>query len=127
MFGVGLVAETVITAQTGGTTGGVGTYTINISQSEGSEIMNSAAVAATITGSISGKTLTVTAITGTIYPGQTIQGVNVTAGTIITSLGSGTVIAAPTITTGGTGYAVNDTVTVLGGIYGTTQIGRAHV
>ena len=118
LFGVGLSAETVITALGTGT-GGVGTYTVNISQTETSEVMNSAAVAATLTGSISGTTLTVTAITGTLYPGQTIQGVGVTQGTIITALGSGTVLSQA-ITTGGTGYNVNDIITVLGGIYGTT-------
>ena len=120
LFGVGLVAETVIINQTSGTTGGAGTYTINISQSEGFEIMNSASVAAKFTGSISGNILTVsTTPTGTIYPGQTIQGAGVTAGTIVTSLGSGTVLSQ-VIATAGTNYAVNDTVTVLGGIYGTT-------
>ena len=118
LFGVGLTAETVITALGTGT-GGVGTYTVNISQTEPSEVMNSAAVAATLTGSISGTTLTVTAVSGTLYTGQTIQGVGVTAGTIITTLGSGTVLSQ-TITAGGTGYNVNDVITVLGGIYGTT-------
>ena len=118
LFGLGLVAETVITGLGTGT-GGTGTYTVNISQTETAEIMNSAATAATLTGSISGNILTVTAITGTLYPGQTIQGVGVTAGTIITTLGSGTVLSQ-TIATAGTGYAVNDTVTVLGGVYGTT-------
>jgi hypothetical protein len=119
LFGLGLTAGTIITGLGTGT-GGIGTYTINTSHTLTSRDMNSAAVAATMTGSISGTTLTVTAITGTLFPGQTIQGVGVTPGTIITSLGSGTVIAAPTITTAGTNYAVNDTVTVLGGIYGTT-------
>ena len=118
IFGVGITAETVITALGSGT-GGPGTYTVNISQTETSEVMNSAAVAATLTGSISGTTLTVTAITGTLYPGQTIQGVGVTQGTIITALGSGTVLSQA-ITTGGTGYNVNDVITVLGGVYGTT-------
>jgi hypothetical protein len=119
LFGLGVTAATVITGLGTGT-GGVGTYTINTSHTLTDRDMNSAAVAATMTGSISGTTLTVTAITGTLFPGQTIQGAGVTPGTIITSLGSGTVIAAPTITTAGTNYAVNDTVTVLGGIYGTT-------
>jgi len=118
LFGVGITAETVITALGTGT-GGPGTYTINTSQTISSESMNSAAVAATLTGSISGNILTVTAITGTLYPGQTIQGAGITAGTIITTLGSGTVLSQ-TIATAGTGYAVNDTVTVLGGVYGTT-------
>ena len=118
LFGVGITAETVITALGSGT-GGPGTYTVNLSQTVASEVMNSAAVAATLTGSISGTTLTVTAITGTLYPGQTIQGVGVTQGTIITALGSGTVLSQA-ITTGGTGYNVNDVITVLGGVYGTT-------
>jgi len=118
LFGLGVTPETVITALGTGT-GGPGTYTINVSQTEASEVFNSAAVGATITGSISGNILTVTAITGTLYPGQTIQGTSVTAGTIITTLGSGTVLSQ-TIATAGTGYAVNDTVTVLGGVYGTT-------
>ncbi len=81
--------------------------------------MNSAAVASVLTASMSGTTLTVTTNTGTLYPGQTIQGDTVIANTIITALGSGTVLSH-TIATAGTGYAVNDTVTVLGGVYGTT-------
>ena len=118
LLGLGLAAETVITALGTGT-GGVGTYVINISQTITAENMDSAAVASTLTSSISGTTLTVTATSGTLYPGQTIQGAGVTAGTIITSLGSGTVLSQ-SIATPGTGYAVNDTVTVLGGVYGTT-------
>jgi len=118
LLGVGVTAETVITGQLSGTTGGVGTYSINLSQTETSEVLNSVAVGATITGSISGTTLTATAVTGTIYIGQTVQGVGVAAGTVITALGQGTVLSE-TIATAGTGYAVNDTVTVLGGVYGT--------
>jgi len=113
LFGVGVTAETVIVSGSGST------WTINQSQTVSTAIqMNSASVAGTITASISGTTLTVTSVSsGTIYPGQTIQGTSVTANTIITALGSGTVLSA-SIATGGTGYAVNDTVTVLGGVYG---------
>lgn len=118
LFGPGITAETVITALGSGS-GGVGTYSINNSQTIASENMNSASNAATMTASISGTTLTVTAITGTIQPGQTIQGAGVTANTIITALGS-TVVLSESIASAGTGYAVNDTVTVLGGIYGVT-------
>jgi hypothetical protein len=119
LLGIGVLNETVITALGTGT-GGLGTYTINNTQTVASEQMNSSAVAAIITASMSGYTLTVTGVTsGTLYPGQTIQGAGVTAGTIITALGSGTVLSQ-TIATAGTGYAVNDTVTVLGGIYGTS-------
>lgn len=104
LFGVGVSQATVITALGTGT-GGVGTYTLNISQTITSEQMNSAAVGAVVTGSISGTTLTVTAVTsGTLYVGQTIQGSTVTAQTIITALGTGT---------GGAGtYTVNNSQTV---------------
>lgn len=119
LFGIGVTGETVITALGTGT-GGTGTYTVNLSQTEPSEVFNSATVGVVFTGSISGTTLTVSAVSsGTLYPGQTIQGTSIASGTIITALGSGTVLSQ-TIATAGTGYAVNDTVTVLGGVYGTT-------
>ena len=117
LFGLGVTPETIITALGTGT-GGVGTYTVNLSQTEPSEIFNSSAVAAKITGSISGNILTVTAIGAnqTLYPGQTIQGAGVTSGTIITALGGSAAISY-SITIAGTGYAVGDTITVVGGIY----------
>lgn len=104
LFGVGVSQATVITALGTGT-GGVGTYTLNISQTITSEQMNSAAAGAVVTGSISGTTLTVTAVTsGTLYVGQTIQGSTVATQTIITALGTGT---------GGAGtYTVNNSQTV---------------
>ena len=113
LFGLGIPNETVITAGSGTS------WTINNTATISTAIqMNSATVAAVITASIATSTLTVTAVaSGTLYPGQTIQGSTVTGNTIITALGSGTVLSA-TIATGGTGYAVNDTVTVLGGVYG---------
>ena len=118
LFGLGVTNETVITALGTGT-GGVGTYTINQTQTVASTLMNSAAVASVLTASMSGTTMTVTASSGTLYPGQTIQGSTVSANTIITALGNSSVLSQ-TIAAGGTGYAVNDTVTVLGGVYGTT-------
>jgi len=115
LFGVGIAQETVITALGTGS-GGIGTYTINVSQTVGSEQMNSATAGAIITASMSGTTLTVTGVTsGTLYPGQTIQGASVTVNTIITALGLNSVISTA-ITAGGTGYAVNDTITVVGGL-----------
>ena len=116
IFCDGILPQTVITALGTGT-GGVGTYTINRTQTVASEAMNTAAVGAVVTGSISGKVLTVTAVTsGTLYPGQTIQGTGISIGTIITALG-GTAAISFAITTGGTGYAVGDTITVTGGVY----------
>ena len=112
----GILPNTVITALGTGT-GGVGTYTINRTQTIASNDINTAAVGAVVTGSISGTVLTVTAVTsGTLYPGQTIQGTGVTAGTIITALG-GSAALSFSITAAGTGYAVGDTITVTGGIY----------
>ena len=104
LFGVGVTQATVITALGTGT-GGVGTYTVNQSQSVASTQMNSATVGAVVTGDISGTTLTVSAVTsGTLVVGQTIQGSTVTAQTIITALGTGT---------GGAGtYTVNNSQTV---------------
>jgi hypothetical protein len=116
LFGAGVTDETVITGLGTGT-GGVGTYSINLSQTQTSQTYNSSAVGARVTGSISGTVLTVTAVTsGTLYPGQTIQGTGVTAGTIITALG-GSAALSYSITAAGTGYAVGDTITVTGGIY----------
>jgi hypothetical protein len=89
LFGVGVTSETVITALGTGT-GGIGTYTINLSQTITSRQMNSTTVGARVTGSITGTTLTVSAVTsGTLFVGQTIQGTGVTALTIITALGTG--------------------------------------
>jgi len=52
IFGIGVAQETVITGLGTGT-GGIGTYTVNISQTIATEQMNSAASAAIVTGSIS--------------------------------------------------------------------------
>jgi hypothetical protein len=116
LLGLNVDPRTVITALGTGT-GGVGTYIINNSQTLTSQQFNSAAVAAQVTGSISGTVLTVTAVaSGILYPGQTIQGTGIAPGTIITALGGSAAISVA-ITTAGTGYAVGDTITVTGGIY----------
>jgi len=120
LFGVGIAQETVITGLGTGS-GGVGTYTINISQTVSTaETMNSTAVAAVFTGTISATTLSVTAVaSGTLYLGQTVQGSGVTSSTVITALGNN-IVLSQSIVSGGTGYAVNDQVTVVGGVYGST-------
>ena len=91
LTGTGVVVGTTITAFGTGT-GGTGTYTVSIPS-------------ASVTGSISGTTLTVTAVaSGTLAINQTISGTGITAGTTITSLGTGT---------GGTGtYNVSVSQTV---------------
>ena len=111
LFGISISAETVITALGSGT-GGVGTYTVNNTQTIASETMNSATVGAVVTGSMATTTLTVTAVTsGTLYVGQTVRGAGVTVNTIITALGTGT---------GGTGtYTINNSQTFSSGtLYG---------
>jgi hypothetical protein len=117
LLGAGIASGTVITALGTGT-GGTGTYVLNTSHTIGNQQdLSSATAGAVVTGSISGTTLTVTAVTsGILYPGQTIQGTGVTSGTIITSLG-GSAALSFSITSAGTGYAVGDTITVVGGVY----------
>ncbi|MFL9904267.1 hypothetical protein PQR71_40120 [Paraburkholderia fungorum] len=87
--GTNVVAGTIITGQLTGTAGGVGTYSVSVSQTVAST---------TITGS--GGTMTVTAVgSGAIGLGDALSGSGVTAGTAVTGFITGS---------GGTGtYAVN--------------------
>jgi len=97
LSGTGVATGTLVVAQLSGTTGGVGTYSVNIPQTVAST---------TITGA--GGTLTVGGtVTGTFAVGQTISGSGVTAGTYITALGTGvggagTYIVSPTQTASST-------------------------
>jgi hypothetical protein len=115
LFGLGITNATVIVSGSGTT------WTLNQSHTIASPIqMNSATVASVFTGSMSGTTLTVSSVaSGTLYPGQTIQGAGITTKTIITALGNGTVLSE-TIASGGTGYAVNENISVVGGVYGSS-------
>jgi hypothetical protein len=115
IFGLGVPNETVIVSGSGST------WTLSTSTTIATAIeMNSAEIAGYVTASMSGTTLTVTAISAgaTIYPGQTITGSGVAVNTMINALGSGTVLSGA-IAAGGTGYTVNDEITVQGGVYGT--------
>ena len=117
LFGIDVLEETVITALGTGT-GGIGTYTINRSQTVATEVMNSAAVGAVVTATIAGTLMTVSGVTsGTLHVGQTISGVGVTLGTIITALGTGTggvgtytLSVASTVAVGVTMYGLNFSV-----------------
>jgi hypothetical protein len=117
VYGVGVSLETVITALGTGS-GGVGTYTVDVSQTVTTRSLNSAAVGAVFTATSSGTTLTVSAVaSGTIYVGQTIQGAGIASGTIITALGTGsggtgtyTLSQANTVTPGVTMYGINFSV-----------------
>lgn len=80
LAGTGVTAGTQVLQQLSGTTGGVGTYLVSVSQSVGST---------TITGSYG--TMTVSAVaSGALAVGQVVSGTGVTAGTTITALGTGT-------------------------------------
>ena len=113
IFGLNISLNTVITALGTGS-GGVGTYTVSKSQTATSTSINSTAAPAIVTASISGTTMTVTAVTsGTLQIGQTIEGTGVTNGTIITAFGTGsggagtyTVSASQTVSST-TIYAIN--------------------
>jgi hypothetical protein len=116
IFGQGIAQNTVITALGTGT-GGAGTYTVSNSQTVATTQINSVAAPAVVTGSITGTTLTVSAVTsGTLQIGQTLEGANVTDGTIITAFGTGsggtgTYTVSPSQTAGSaTIYALNWTV-----------------
>jgi hypothetical protein len=91
LTGVGAVAGTYITGQLTGTTGGIGTYSVNNSNPIGVSSTNATYGyynAATFTGSITTTTLTVSAVTGIISIGQLVYGGTVSANTYITA-GSG--------------------------------------
>ena len=117
LFGIGVLAETVITALGTGT-GGIGTYTINRSQTVATAVLNSATVGAVVTATIAGTTMTVASVaSGVLHVGQTISGVGVTLGTIITALGTGsggagtyTLSVASTVASGVTMYGLNFSV-----------------
>lgn len=79
LSGPGVTTGTQITSQLSGTTGGIGTYAVSISQ-----------VVASTTITAGYGTLTVSAIiSGTLAIGQTLAGSGVTSGTQITGLGTG--------------------------------------
>jgi len=117
LYGVDVLPETVITALGSGS-GGTGTYTINRSQTVTSRSLNSATVGAIVTATITGSTMTVSAVSsGALHLGQTIQGVGVTLGTIITAFGSGTggvgtytLSTSSTVAVGVTMYGLNFSV-----------------
>jgi hypothetical protein len=117
LFGIDVLPQTVITALGTGT-GGVGTYTINRSQTVAARSLNSAAVAAVVTATIAGTVMTVSAVaSGVLHVGQTISGAGVTIGTIITALGTGsggvgtyTLSVASTVAVGVTMYGLNFSV-----------------
>ena len=81
LSGTGVTAGLQVADQLTGTTGGIGTYSVSMSQN----LPNST----TITASYG--LMTVSAVSsGTVSVGQTLTGTGVTAGTAVTALGTGT-------------------------------------
>ena len=104
VFGLGVANETIITALGTGS-GGVGTYTINISQTLTTRAMNSSAVAATFTGSISSGVNSVTITNqGSNYLNPVVSFGTQWAATTAVSLGDQIYFGANlyTVTTAGT-------------------------
>ena len=104
LFGLGVANETIITALGTGS-GGVGTYTINISQTLTARSMNSSAVAATFTGSISSGVNSVTITNqGSNYLNPVVSFGTVWTATTVVTLGQQIYFGANlyTVTTAGT-------------------------
>ena len=104
VFGLGVVNETIITALGTGS-GGVGTYTINISQTLTTRAMNSSAVAATFTGSISSGVNSVTITNqGSNYLNPVVSFGTLWTATTVVTLGQQIYFGANlyTVTTAGT-------------------------
>ena len=91
--GANVTPGTIITALVAGT-GGTGTYTVSVSQTAASGAITAPSLplpAFSATGAIAGTVLTVSAVaSGELAIGDQVFGTNVTPGTVITSLGSGT-------------------------------------
>jgi hypothetical protein len=80
LFGVGVSQETVIT-------GGSGTaWTLNISQTVASTLMNSSATASFTGSTASGSTNSILLTTSTLYLGQTIQGTSVPVDSVVIAI-----------------------------------------
>ena len=143
--GSGISAGTTITGLGTGA-GGTGTYAVSPSQTVSSTPLTTlppAATAAAVNGSISGATLTVSAVTsGTLVAGQSVAGGGVAAGTYVTALGTGTggtgtytVSVSQTVSSTGltlfgasavaTGSISGTTLTVTGTGVGTLWVGQA--
>lgn len=78
--GSGVVSGTTVVAQLTGTPGGVGTYSVSASQTVASTTISGTYGLLTVGGSV----------TGTFAVNQSVTGSTVSAGTVITALGTGT-------------------------------------
>ena len=90
LTGTDITAGTTVSAQLTGTAGGVGTYTVSISQTRTSRAMIGTFTIGTTTLLIQSRTLIVTAVaSGTLSIGQILTGTGIAFGTSITAFGTG--------------------------------------
>lgn len=82
-----------------------------------------ASIGATFTATATGTSLVVTSVTGKIFPGDTISGTGVPAGTTIMAQVSGTANGAGTYTTSAATTATAATVTSFGNVLNVTAVG----
>jgi len=117
---------TTILSQLSGTTGSTGTYLVSVNQTVASS---------TITAPLWGILLVATTITGQFLPGQVLSGTNVTTGTTVAGLASGTdgktngdkmAVFAPTTMGAATSTSITGTggvLTIGGTVAGTYAVG----
>ena len=88
--GTDVTASTVVSSQISGTAGGIGTYTVSISQTRTSRALTGTYTLASTTLSILSTIMTVTAVaSGTLSIGQFLTGTGVAFSTTITAFGTG--------------------------------------
>jgi hypothetical protein len=115
VFGSGVAANTVVTGYISGT-GGVGTYSVNITQNVATTFMI-----------VAGGYLYVTAVaSGTIVTGTSVFGSGVAAGTYITSFSSGTAGGVGTYTVNISQNVSSRPMTAGGGGAGLAAVGSAN-
>jgi len=91
LTGNSVTADTTILSQSSGTTGGIGTYVVSISQTRTSGSFTGTYTLASTTLSILSTLMTVTAVaSGTLSVGQFLTGTGIAFSTSITALGTGT-------------------------------------
>jgi hypothetical protein len=88
--GTDVTANTTVSSQISGTVGGIGTYTVSISQTRTSRALTGTYTLASTTLSILSTVMTVTAVaSGTLSIGQFLTGTGVAFSTSITAFGTG--------------------------------------
>jgi hypothetical protein len=88
--GTDVTANTTVSSQISGTVGGIGTYTVSISQTRTSRALTGTYTLASTTLSILSTVMTVTAVaSGTLSIGQFLTGTGIAFSTSITAFGTG--------------------------------------